>query len=249
MPGYRYRQIRNIRSRGMMARRIQRNFRNFRKRRFRSRYRKSKINKLATMVYANQDLRWKSVATTNLPAPSGLTPAQDFLGLLDIAAGDEHYQRQGNKIALKTFNLKGQLFGATGDAYNKIRILIVQIRSLYNAPTINDVKIEQILEPDVTNPTTVTTTILSHYKKNSQYKYNVLYDRMYQTQNIVAGAVRPNNIMWNISHKFKTPLPVHYQSSSPDIPVQNMVVMFALSDSSIAPNPLLTFNTRVTWTG
>ena len=241
MPGSRPRNFRRNRA----ASRIQGLFR--RRRRGR---RKSSFRKLKTMVYANQDLRWKSVPATNNPAPSGLTPAVDYLGLLDIGAGDEHYQRQGNKISLKSFNLKGLLFNSATDAYNKTRILIVQIRSLaYLAPTLGDIQIQEILEPDLTDPTSPTTSIFSHYKKNSKYKYKIIYDKLFQTQQVAAGSTRVNNIMFNIRHTFKTPLPVHYQSSSPDIPVQNMVCMFLLSDSTVAPHPVATWNTRITWTG
>ncbi len=218
-------------------------------RRFRARRKARSMSKLKQMVYANQDNRWKTVVGVNVPVPSGLAPAVDFLGLNDIGKGTEHTQREGNKIQLKSFNLKGQMFNSSSDAYNKIRILIVSIDTLFNTPNLQTVQIQQILEPDLTDPTTPTTSILSHYRKNSQYKYHVLYDRMYQLQAIAAGSTRHNNLMWNIQHKFKTPLPIHYQSGDPDLPVQNPVYLFAISDSKIAPHPLLVMNTRVNWTG
>lgn len=226
------------------ARTIQRAFRRRRKKTL-----AKKVSALQSKVRNATDKRWKDVAQSSQPV-NATNPLYllDFMNLAKIQAGDNHDDRQGNKIMLSSFALRGILQNSVSDQYNNCRIIIVQIRSLFNIPAVTDVETDQILEPDFVSGS-ATIGLYSHYKKNSQYKFDILYDKYHTVQLQAAGAVRPVNKIIGINHTFKTPIPIHYNTPSPDMPVQNFIGMLLISDSLIAPAPLFSHNTRLNWIG
>lgn len=236
MPGSRPKNFRRNRA----ANRIQRAFRR----------KKSVSKRLATLskkVRDSTDNRWKDVAQTSQPV-NATNPLYllDFMNLAKIIAGDKHDERQGNKIMLKSFSTRAILQNSVSDQYNDCRIIIVMVDSLFNIPAVTDIQTDQILEPDfVTGSATI--GLYSHYKKNSQYKYDILYDRYHQVQLQATGSVRPVNKLIKIQHTFKKPIPIHYQTESADMPVQRFIGMLLISDSTIAPAPLFSHNTRLNW--
>ena len=152
------------------ARRIQRAFRRRKKRSL-----KTQLKKLKRKVYNNLQNCWIDTIQTPVGSGAGGYINPDFCSLQQIAQGDDHNERQGNKIVVKTISIKGQLRNANGDIFNEFRIIIF---SLTDDPSPGaTLTVGDILQNG---------DLYSHYKKNSAYKYKIHWDRTYQMSNPLA---------------------------------------------------------------
>lgn len=195
----------------------------------------SQLNSLKEKVYNNLQPCWLDTQQTMSPGAGG-TVFPDFCGLQQIPQGDDHDNRQGNKIAVKQIHLKGLLSVAIGDIFNQYRFIIF---STPDNPTTTPA-VSDILE---------TSDLFSFYKKNSPIKFQVHWDKTYQMSNVLAsvGTVAPTELNGcpypNYIHvdkkikirdrfsKTKGPLSVWYRGPTNGQPIKNAIYCLVISDS------------------
>lgn len=200
---------------------------------------KKKRNKQATLnkkVYKliNASKTYKDMYLNIAPSASGFI--QD-LGLVTIIEGTGTGDRQGEKIELKSINIKTFCYVlntalANADAYNNVRIILFSLpQPVVAGVGLNVTDIIQDLD------------VLSHYKKDSPVKYTIHHDVLYYLDNQqLGGTPRWNS---NVTHQkryfkklnFPAGLPVTYNSGG-DV-IKNNVMMLAISDSGIVPHPTI----------
>ena len=156
---------------GKKVMRIQRAYRRYRKRRTL----RNQIKNLKRKVYNNLQNCWIDTIQTPIGSGAGGTINPDFCSLQQIPQGDDHDERQGNKIVVKNISIKGQLRNANGDIFNEFRIIVF---SLTDDPAPGaTLSVSDILQNG---------DLYSHYKKNSTYKYKIHWDKTYQMSNPLA---------------------------------------------------------------
>lgn len=163
------------------------------------------------------------------------------LGLLNITRGTNVSQRLGEKIELKSINIRTFCFilntvALNADAYNNLRIIIFSLPQPVTAGI--GVQVTDILQ---------NLDVLSHYKKDSKLKFKIHHDILYYldnqgfsvgaASNPVWQAVAPHQKRYFKKLNFPTGLPVTYDSNG-DV-IKNNVLMLAISDSGVTPHPII----------
>lgn len=257
MPGYYYRQRRNIRSRAMMARRIQKNWRKYRRYRKKRKPLYRRFKTLQRRVYNNLQDGWIDTNQSPISVDS-VGVFKDICSLASINCnGTEHDNRIGNKIVVKKIQFKAQIKVAKDDPYNEFRMMLVQI----DCPIIGTTpSIQDILEDSQI------TDVYSFYKKDSKIRFKILYDKTFQLSNAdkdvgqapavteLAGCPYKNYIHLDKTWKFPKGIPVHYSGSG--VPPQtghvtkNMLWLLCVSDSTttiITGSPTIGYNCRLSY--
>jgi len=229
MPG----KYRNYGRRYVYAKRIQRAWKARRFRRRRRRYAagpiKYKVKKLQRIVYNNLQPKWLDKVTPPTGTSAGGLITGDWAGFENIAQGNDHDARDGNRIVVKSISIKGNIQMATGDVFNEFRIVIFLVPCPESSPP----AVNQILE---------TGDLYSFYKKDSKVHYKILYDKNFQMSSQYAevgtvtpvklcGMCYPNYIHWEHKVKFPKGLSVWYKDATANTPTKNHVYMLTISDS------------------
>lgn len=233
---------------GRKVRRIQRAFRRYRARKRQGSSLRNQVRRLKKKVYNNLQPCWiDSVGT--MTAGAGGTIFPNWCSLQDIAQGDDHDQRQGNKITVKSIQVKGQIQVAVGDVYNIYRMIIF---SLTDDPAPGaPLAVSDILQ---------TSDLYSFYKKDSNFKYKIHYDHSFKMSNALAsvgtvtptalnGCPYPNYIRFEKTFTFKNHQ-VHYRGPTNGPANKGGIYCLVISDSlSQVPSghPDMTYRTRMSY--
>lgn len=185
-------------------------------------------------------------ATTSSPSYIGLGP-------MDILEGTGPNERVGNKITAKSISVNMQLrigdgLGTTfNDAYNQVRVIILKYNTDQpnNTPDLND-----ILQID--GSTSVEETMIAHYKRDSDVKFNILHDKVYDLywrnasgyQPAVGSGGAPQLRQFSFSKKLNDKT-IRYNASNE--PLTNLLMM-VVSDSGATTNPEICYTTRFYYT-
>lgn len=235
MPRFMYRRRRRLAAKKFV--RLQRKFKKRRK--------QSTINKKVYKLI-NAQKTFTDVYLNIAPSASGII--QD-LGLVTIIEGTAVGNRQGDKIELKSINIKTFCYVLNtallnADAYNNIRIILFSIpQPIVAGVGLNVTDIIQNLD------------VLSHYRKDSPVKYKIHHDVLYYIDNQQlpgsgAGTTRWNAVAPHQKRYFKklnfpTGLPITYNPAG-DV-IKNNVLMLAISDSGLTPHPIIEGRIRLTF--
>ena len=220
----------------------------FRKKRYRKRNptalakaNRRKINKLM-----NSEITYKDTIFNANVSSSGL-----FLtvGLQSISQGAEEGERTGDKITIKSLSFKGRFSVINGtvinaDGFNNVRMIVVKIP-----------------QPNTNAPVLVTDILQvqnwqSHYKKQSDVKFQILLDKTYYMDNQGFGTgqasdpkwqpVRSHQAVCNFKLKFPKGLDVTYNAGT-NVVYQNDIRVFLLSDSAAPGHPVINGYLRTTY--
>ena len=215
---------------GKKAMKIQRAFRRYRRRR-QGYSLTSQVRRLKRKVYNNLQNCWIDTIQNPVGHGAGGTINPDFCSLQQIPQGDDHDERQGNKIVVKSISIKGQLRNANGDIFNEMRIIVF---SLTDDPAPGaTLTVGDILQNG---------DLYSHYKKNSTFKYRIHWDQTYQMSNPLATvATQPSStdlcgcpyrdfIHIEKKIKFKNHQ-VWYRGSSAGACIKGGIYLLVISDS------------------
>lgn len=223
------------RRRRFAAARIQRAFRRRRRRGL-----KSKVKKIARIVYKDIEHRWQDDLAYSEAVP-GAGGSGVQIGLDTISTQPTgpltNDDRLGNKITLKKLFLKGQLIVA--DTHNFCRIILAEVVSLAQIVVTAD-----ILEPD---PASGNPTIYSPYKKESRIKFKVLKDKFYKLQTQAAGSIYPFLVNVDMSYSWPKGLTITYNQAAAQQPIYKNVMLFFLSDSQAPGHPQFRGAKRLSW--
>lgn len=234
MPRFMYRRRRRLASKRIVQ--IQRKFRKRRK--------QNTINKKVYKLINAQKTYIDSYMNIS-PSASGFI--QD-LGLVTIIEGTGTGNRQGDKIELKSINIKAFCYVLNtallnADAFNNIRIILFSLpQPVVAGVGLNVTDIIQDLD------------VLSHYRKDSPVKYKIHHDVLYYVDNQQlpgsAGVPRWASVVPHQKRYFKkltfpAGLPVTYNPAG-DV-IKNNVMMLAISDSGLTPHPIIEGRIRLTF--
>lgn len=216
----------------------------------------AKIKKLQNMVYSQQESKYIDDVTPLTTVNSTGFLTQSLIGYENITATGAtvsgsvipsgHTTRLGNKINLKKLEVRFHMVNSTTDDYNKIRVICFTLAdpdtsSGLGLPTVGD-----ILE--------TTSNLRSFYKKNSQFRYKILYDRTHSTGGCQSSTINPNFVGCGgvpCSKDFKMVLrwpkgyPIHYKSSAPATPIKNQIWFLFISDSLSVNHPRISTISRL----
>lgn len=166
-----------------------------------------------------------------------------------IAVGNNRAERIGEKIHLDTLQIRGQFRignGVANDAYNQIRMLVLMVK--YDVHTA-DPTIDELLNPGPSVPGVSTEQVIQGlYRKNPDYQYKVLYDKVHtcywrNASGLGAGQGSPQLIQFNIRRKLNED--IHYTDAG--IPIGYLPYLIMISDSGAVTHPEISYNTRLTW--
>lgn len=181
---------------------------------------------------------WQAVSTT--PTYIGLGPKL-------ISSGTDNGQRVGNKITGKSINVKMQLRigdGVANDAYNQIRCIIIKYNTDDPAST-----------PDISDILETTTAsseelMVSNYKRESDYRFNVLHDHVYDcywrnASGYSAGSAGAPQLRNFTFHKSLKDLSIRYNNNGDPL---TELLMIVVSDSGAITHPEVCYSTRFYYT-
>ena len=192
---------------------------------------KKQIKNLKRKVYNNLQNCWIDTIQTPVGSGAGGTINPDFCSLQQIPQGDDHNERQGNKITVKSISIKGQLRNANGDIFNEFRIIVF---SLPDDPAPgSSITVSDILQNG---------DLYSHYKKDSAYKFDIHWDKTYQMSNPLATvATQPSSTdlcgcpykdFIHIEKKIKFyNHQVHYRGATAGACIKGGIYLLTISDS------------------
>jgi len=155
--------------------------------------------------------------------------------LTSIAQGTTINQRVGDQIRLRGAYLNLTVTAANADITNQVRLLFFQWHP--NLATGSPV-IANILQTPTTNG------VLSHPNVQFQDQFTILFDRLFNLSGVTTAPTA--NSQHVIREQFILPRrPVVNFMAGSSTNASNTIWYLALSDSSIAPNPSLTFDLRM----
>lgn len=193
---------------------------------------RTQVKRLKRKVYNNLQNCWIDTIQNPVGSGAGGYINPDFCSLQQIAQGDDHDQRQGNKITVKSISIKGQMRCANGDIFNEFRVIVFSL--VDDPPPGASIVVGDILQNG---------DLYSHYKKNSTYKYKIHWDKTYQMSNPLATvATQPTSTDLNgcpyrdFIHiekkiKFKNGHQVWYRSPTAGVAIKGGIYMLTISDS------------------
>lgn len=234
-----------------------RNYRRRRKRNVDARQ-NAKIKRLQNFVYAQAEKKYIDDATALTTVNSTGFLTQSIIGYENISATgatvagsvipSSHLTRLGNKINLKKLEVRFHMVNSITDDYNRIRVICFTLAdpdtsSGLGLPTIGD-----ILE--------TTSNLKSFYKKNSQYRYKILYDRTHRTGGCNTSTINPNFVGcgglppakdFKMILRWPKGYPIHYKSSAPGTPIKNQIWFLFISDSTGIQHPQISTMSRLNY--
>lgn len=218
-----------------------------------------KVARLSKKVYSQSQMCFidKQTQLTGISA-SGYTQ-YDWTGQGNISDGTERNERIGNKITVKSLQLRFRVSYATGsvlttsDQFNRVRMIVFVIKDINTTTPPGITDILQSNEVD------------SFYKKDSEVKYSILYDKMWNLQNPVypvktgindtpaSTLIAVQSCAYppfkSVKHTIKFPkgLVLHYKSPAAAQPILNSIGIALISDSSALGHPFIDMNTRLVY--
>lgn len=205
----------------------------------------SKVDQLGKIVARQTDRRWLDHTNTSVQIPITGT-VFDVFALSTITGGDLYNQRQGNHITIKSLQFKGQIFNAAvTDSYNIVRLMLIKIDKYRGTmPVIGDI-LQGDSIPPLGDP-----SHLSPYKKNSNFKYQVLWSKQVITELSSVAGTYPTMRCIEFTHSFgKLGLVTTYENDAAAPPITNGIFLACISDSGAVPHPVLACTTRVNYIG
>lgn len=150
-----------------------------------------------------------------------------------ISQGDDIGQRNGRRIYVRAIEIRGILAGAqsniaTDDTYNNVRLVLAKYTGAAGSITPLGSSGGAIV---------ITTSIVPGYGQNVQ---RVFYDKLHTLQSPGRDSVGYMSTAKTITIKLKTPMLVTFNGSGAGTQMDH-VVLSAISDSVIAPNPGFTY--------
>lgn len=190
--------------------------------------------------YKDGDYQWSMVGTS-IGTVSGI-------GLQSIPSGTQISERIGREISVSSIRFRG--FVQYGDAYNKYRILVVQLPT--EDRSINGVSATDILA-------NMNDWYNSFYRRNSDVKFKVLADRRGRIMSYATGGSsanistnaatqHPSFQPLNMNFKFKSGLKVSYSSDALSSPTKNDIKIILLANSTLPDHPDYKACVRITYT-
>ncbi|AXH73488.1 MAG: putative coat protein [Cressdnaviricota sp.] len=231
-------------NRNLSAARIQRRFRVRKfKRNLRNRKKPSALarsNKRAIMKLTGSS---QTFYDKNMGFDISTTGVFHKIGLQDLAQGDGEGNRQGDKVTIKSIQLRLYLsvlntsvpILLNDDAFNNVRLILIQLE----CPPIAGALFQttDVLQYD---------TWFSLYRKRPDVHYKVLMDKTYYMDNQGFGTGQASNPKWQPVSKhqavcdqlitFPKGLEVTFAASSAQV-IKNDLVLLAISDSSVTGHP------------
>lgn len=161
-----------------------------------------------------------------------------------IAQGTDVNQRIGSKIMIK--NIKCNIVVTIGDTLNLYRIMLVR----WGPSDPAQIAVQNVLEtPTGPQPQ----NLLSHYKRDPETNYQVLWDsgvqRLVGNGSANAPLTPITNRIHNINVTSKRGFYTQYSASSANTCNSGYIYLIAASDSAIAPNVGFQTDSRVIFTG
>lgn len=208
----------------------------------------SKVNKKINALLGSVEI--KQILYAAQSHSTSTTPIAYDLNIPALGQGVNQDQRVGDKITLTKLQAKiqlqmGQSTITPQDNYNQVRLMVV----LYSTQTGNHITMDDILQTPSTlgNPIM---TMNSLYRKNPQFKYRVLYDKLhnlYWTNNsggggALSGAPKIKNI--NIVRKLSNE--ITYDGPL-GLPAGWLPTILIASDSAVSVHPEFSMNTRISF--
>lgn len=189
----------------------------------------------------------KSVGETSPWTAVSTSATEIGLGPKLITQGTGQNDRVGNRITGKSVNVKMQLKigdGVSNDAYNQIRCIIIKYTTDDPADTPN---LSDILE---TTTASSEELMVSMYKRDSDYRFNVLHDHVYDlywrnSSGFTAGSGGAPQIRTFSFHKKLNDLSIRYNNSGDPT---TELLMFVVSDSGVVTHPEICYSTRFYYT-
>jgi hypothetical protein len=203
-----------------------------------------RVKALESMV--NKTMENKVVDYDNGSSPTAIsTTGLTFLAFArNLQTGDEGDQRVGNKITLMSQTFRGLIrapSGVTDEAQNQVRILIVENLGYTG---LSDLSLEDVLQKGLFS-VDGTQVFVSPYKTNAaeSKRYRVHYDKVVTLNKTDKGYFHfKKRISYGTKNNRGKVL--SFATSTSSFPNNHRLVMFVISDSSIANHPDITWNVR-----
>lgn len=212
--------------RSSAARRIQRKYRSYRSNKFAR-------TTVKRVMYKMEPFRYAAFATS-LSIPNAWTLMNNITNIsYDPNATTSSADRQTTKILVKNYSIRGKLTPGTADVTNVIRISLIRGRRS-GALSMTDIQYG------------VGTAVNSQF---NQKFVEVIWDKTYQIQETVAGAVFPPYKFLDISTQInKTCKFEESTAAETKQPYNNTsYYLIACSDSVLTPHPRLQTSSRVSF--
>jgi hypothetical protein len=164
---------------------------------------------------------------------AGITPVT----AVSMAQGVAVNQRVGDTIYLDRLYLNYSINAANTDIFSSCRIIVFQWHpntAISGAPAITS-----ILQNVALNG------MYNFYDWNLSNQYIILYDRVHSLAGTAAAPTSSSNQNWYGEISLQCPRKVEFQAAS--MSGSNTLWVTAISDSAIAPFPVLSFTTRITY--
>ena len=204
----------------------------------------AKVNKKVNRLLNKQERKYIDSTLTYTGVDN--VGSVHLLNINNILEGVGDNDRIAQKLTLKSLQIKGQMtvgYGLTPDNFNQMRIMLIKYKT--NGSTTPP--ISAVLQYH--DPTVYTDELQmnSLYKKNSPFKFKIIYDKVHLLGYKLASAnnthtYTPKRFM--ITHKI-TDGDLHYTDSAN--PTGWTYALMYFSDSSAVNNPSISFVSRVTF--
>lgn len=204
----------------------------------------AKVNKKVNRLINKQEKKFIDTIVTYSPVTT--TASHNNLSIPSIAEGSTANEREGQKITLKSIQIKGQMevgYGTNPDNFNQMRIILVKYMTHGSTP----IPMNQILQQYDPATYASETQMQSVYRKNSTFRYKVLYDKVHLLTYRLAEASGTHTyvpIQFRINCKVKNG-DLHY--SDVGNPTGWAYSLLYFSDSGAVSNPHISFVSRVTF--
>lgn len=205
-----------------------------------------KLEKQVRTLNVTNENKVKDFNTGSVPLPVSTTPYRQLAFARDLATGPDGDNRIGNKVTLMSQTIRGILrapaSALTTEQQNQIRVIVVENIG-YTGVT--DLDLADVLQygsfgsygEQVFN---------SPYKTNaadSTKRYKVHFDRVFTVNQTEKGYVHFSKRISYGNKRMKGKV-LTFNSPLDPYPNNHRLVLFAISDSSVANHPDISFNVR-----
>lgn len=172
--------------------------------------------------FKNTELKYFCVEDTFAVDTTGV-----LRSLVKIPQGLQEGERVGDQVSLKRLVFRGRLVVA--DSSNDIRIIIVALKKDGANVALTDF-------PKASTPTMEPYGCYTTLKK----QYHVLYDVIHH--------VNSTSVSKNLNLNIKLGFDTTYAGSGTAAGINNDLVMYIISDSSVATHPVIAYNAQISYT-
>lgn len=205
-----------------------------------------KLEKQVRTLNVTNENKVKDFNTGNNPQPVSTIPYRNLAFARDLSTGTDGDNRIGNKITLMSQTIRGTLRAPASalstEQQNQIRLLIVENVG-YTGTT--DLELADVLQYGVFN-NYGEQVFSSPYRTNaadSTKRYKVHYDRVFSVNQTERGYIQFSKRITYGSKKMKGKV-LTFNGPLDIYPNNHRLVLFAISDSSVANHPDISFNCR-----